>query len=148
MTRATAPEATRDPATSSTEGLVVDSLVRASFLTMAVLSRVAAAHDVSLTQLRVLAILRDRRVMMSELAEYLGLDRSTVSGLVDRAERRVLLQRVAHPDDGRGVQVVITEAGARLAAQGADEVAAGLAASIGRLTPAEGRRLAALLDRL
>jgi hypothetical protein len=53
---------------------VVDSLVLASFTVIALLSRVAAEHDLSLTQLRVLAILRDREPTMAELAGYLGLE--------------------------------------------------------------------------
>ncbi len=60
--------------------------MRTSFAVIAMLTQVAAAHDLSLTQLRVLAILRDREPKMTELADYLGLDRSSVSGLIDRAE--------------------------------------------------------------
>ena len=56
-----------------------------SFEVIAVLSRAAARHDLSLTQLRMLGVLRDREPRMAELADFLGLDRSTVSGLVDRA---------------------------------------------------------------
>ena len=43
---------------------LVDALVRSSFAVMAVLSRIGAEHDLSLTQLRMLGILRDRRVTM------------------------------------------------------------------------------------
>ena len=89
---------------------LIDALVMTSFATMAVLTRVAAEHDLSLTQLRLLAILRDRRLTMSELTGYLGLDKSTVSGLVDRAEKRGLLQRAPNPRDGRSVDVLITRA--------------------------------------
>ena len=71
---------------------VVDSLVLASFTVIALLSRVAAEHDLSLTQVRVLAILRDREPTMAELADYLGLERSSVSGLIDRAVRRGLVR--------------------------------------------------------
>src|SRR6202050_456702 len=92
-----------------------DALVMTSFATMAALNRVAAEHDLSLTQLRVLAILRDRRVRMSELADYLGLDKSTISGLVDRAEKRGLLQREANPADGRATDVFLTAEGMQLA---------------------------------
>jgi DNA-binding MarR family transcriptional regulator len=60
---------------------------------MAVLNRVSADHDLSLTQLRVIAILRDRRLRMGDLADYLGFDKSTITGLVERAEMRGLLQR-------------------------------------------------------
>jgi DNA-binding MarR family transcriptional regulator len=127
---------------------LIDALVRTSFATMAVLNKVAAEHDLSLTQLRVLAILRDRRVQMSELADYLGLDKSTVSGLVDRAEKRGLLRRAANPLDGRGVDVFLTADGTELAARGAAQVARSLSPMTSALTPAEGRRLTALLERM
>src|SRR5579862_5899053 len=67
---------------------LIDALVRSSFAVMAVLNRIGAEHDLSLTQLRMLGILRDRRITMSELGGYLGLDKSTISGLVSRAEKR------------------------------------------------------------
>ena len=127
---------------------LIDALVRASFAVMAVLSRVGAEHDLSLTQLRVLAILRDRRIKMSELADYLGLDKSTISGLVDRAEKRGLFQRAPNPDDGRAVDVFLTAAGAQLADRGADQVARALSPMIGQLTTTETRRLTTLLERI
>ena len=71
----------------------MDSLVQTSFTVVALLSRVAAEHDLSLTQLRVLAILRDRTPTMTELATHLGLERSSVSGLVDRGVRRGIVRR-------------------------------------------------------
>ena len=70
-----------------------DTLVQVSFAVIAVLSRVAAEQDLSLTQLRVLGILRDREPTMAELATYLGLERSTVSGLIDRAVQRGLVRK-------------------------------------------------------
>ena len=127
---------------------LIDALVRMSFATMAVLNRVGAEHDLSLTQLRVLAILRDRRIKMSELADYLGLDKSTISGLVDRAEKRGLLRRAPNAADGRAVDVFLIEDGMRLAETGAGEVAALLAPMTERLGTADARRLAVLLERL
>src|ERR1700683_255643 len=93
---------------------LIDALVRASFAAMAVLTRIGAEHHLPLTQLRVLGILRDRRVKMSELADYLGLDKSTISGLVDRAEKRGLLQRAPNPADGRAVDVFLAADGQEL----------------------------------
>jgi len=127
---------------------LIDALAQASFEAMAVLNRVAAEHELSLTQLRVLAILRDRRVRMSELAEFLGLDKSTISGLVDRAEKRGLLERGPNAADGRAVDVYLTADGARLAEQGTGQAAVALSPMTGRLTTAETRRLTALLERL
>jgi DNA-binding MarR family transcriptional regulator len=127
---------------------LVDALARTGFATMAVLTRLGAEHDLSLTQLRVLAILRDRRVRMSTLADHLGLERSTLSGLVDRAERRNLLQRAPNRTDGRVVDVLLTAEGARLARRLGAEVRRSLAPMTGSLTPAEQRRLRSLLERL
>ena len=61
-----------------------DALAQISFALMAVLTEVAAEYDLSLTQLRVLGILRDREPTMADLATFTGLERSTVSGLVER----------------------------------------------------------------
>jgi DNA-binding MarR family transcriptional regulator len=142
-----APEPAPEPAAASQPELI-DALVRTSFATMAVLNRIAAEHDLSLTQLRVLAILRDRRIKMSELTNFLGLDKSTVSGLVDRAGKRGLLQRAPNPRDGRGVDVFLTAAGAELAERGAVVIAQSLSPMTSALTPAESRRLATLLERM
>jgi DNA-binding MarR family transcriptional regulator len=127
---------------------LVDALVQTSFAVMAVLTKAAADADLSLTQLRVLAILRDRRLRMTTLAEHLGLEKSTMSGLVDRAEKRGLLARAPSAEDGRAVDVFITETGARLADRGAGEVARALAPLTGALSPADQRRLTALLARI
>jgi DNA-binding MarR family transcriptional regulator len=137
-----------NPQAASDESHLIDALVRTSFITTAVLSRVAAEHDISLTQLRVLAILRDRQGKISELAVYLGLDKSTISGLVDRAEKRGLLVRTPNPDDGRSVDVALTPVGIELANRGAAEIKQSLSPMTTTLTPAETRRLTALLERM
>jgi DNA-binding MarR family transcriptional regulator len=131
-----------DPAT------VMDPLVQTSFTVIALLSQVAAAHDLSLTQLRVLAVLRDRQPRMAELASYLGLERSSVSGLIDRAEKRGLVRRAASADDGRAVRISLTPEGHRLAAAGAAEMAALLAPLTAKLPAIDQKRLGALLARL
>lgn len=126
--------------------LVHDALVRVSFEVMGVFTRLGAAHDLSLTQMRVLGILRDRRVRMTELAAYLGLDKSTMSGLVDRAERRGLLARGRNPEDGRVVDVFITPTGTELAERVAEEVGRALAPATDPLEPAQREQLARLLE--
>ena len=127
---------------------LIDALVTTSFATMAVLNRIAAEHDLSLTQIRVLAILRDRRVKMSELANYLGLDKSTITGLVDRAEKRGLLQRAPNPGDGRAVDVMLSAAGTELAERGAAQIERSLSPMTSTLTRADAHRLTALLERM
>jgi DNA-binding MarR family transcriptional regulator len=109
---------------------------------------VAAANDLSLTQLRTLAILRDREPKMAELAAFLGQDKSSVSGLIDRAAKRGLVSRVGSSDDGRAVRVSLTPEGHALAAQLTDAMATLLAPVTGNLPPADQKRLATLLTKL
>jgi DNA-binding MarR family transcriptional regulator len=132
----------------SPEAALTDGLVQTSFAVVAVLTRVAAAHDLSLSQLRILGVLRDRTPTMAELADLLGLDRSTVTGLIDRAAARGLVQRTAHEQDARSFRVALTGAGAELAGRGAAEVADLLQPMTTRLPAPDRRRLATLLSRL
>jgi DNA-binding MarR family transcriptional regulator len=127
---------------------LVDGLVQNAFATMAVLNRICAEHDLSLTLLRVLAILFDRRLRVTALADYLGLDKSSMTGLVTRAERRGLLQRAPNPDDGRAVDVFITPDGATLAERIHGRVERALSPMTDELSPVEQRRLHALLRRM
>ncbi|GAA2312843.1 hypothetical protein GCM10010149_74790 [Nonomuraea roseoviolacea subsp. roseoviolacea] len=125
---------------------VMDVLVRTTFEVAGVLTRIAAEHDLSLTQLRLLGILRDRRARVTELAAYLGLDKSTLSGLIDRAQRRGLLARGKNPQDGRVVEVYMTPAGLELAERVEDDIRRALAPAVGRLDQEQFGPLVSLLD--
>jgi len=127
---------------------LVDALAQSAFLVVGVLTRVAAEHDLSLTQLRVLAILRDRRLRITALADHLGLEKSTLSGLVDRAAARGLLARFPSPTDGRVVEVGLTPEGKALATRGSEQVRGLLSSTVDGLNRAEQRRLRALLEKL
>jgi DNA-binding MarR family transcriptional regulator len=136
------------PALDAAPEDLLGAMVQTSFVTMAILSKVGAEHDLSLTQLRVLAILRDRRLRMSALAGYLGLDKSTMTGLVDRAGRRGLVIRAPNASDGRAVDVLLSPDGAALAARLSEDVARLLAPRIDRLGSGDQRRLQKLLIEL
>ncbi len=127
---------------------LVDALVQSSFLVQGVIRRVATRHDLSVVQLRLLGILRDREPGVLTLARHLELDKSSVTGLVDRAERRGLLERVADPDDGRAVRIRLTKEGRALAKRGAAEVATELEAATADFTDPRRRQLASLLSRI
>ena len=122
-----------------------DSLVQASFTVIAALSRVAAEQDLSLTQLRMLGILRDREPAMAELATYLGLERSTVSGLMDRAVQRGLVRKATDSADGRSVRVSLTAEARRLSTGVIADIGELMAPMTDRLNPGEQKRLSALL---
>ena len=134
----------RDPASFD----VMDSLAQASFTVIALLSRAAAEHDLSLTQLRVLAILRDREPTMAELATHLGLERSSVSGLIDRAVRRGLVRRDTSNEDGRAVRVSLTSDGQRFASLLTEEIGDLITPMTRSLSPADQKRLSMLLNKM
>jgi DNA-binding MarR family transcriptional regulator len=125
---------------------LLDALVQTSFEVIGVVSRIAAENDLSLTQLRMLAILRDREPAMSDLAVHLGVDRSSVSGLVDRAAQRGLVTRVRVAEDRRSSRVALTLAGHRLAATGTSAIFAGIEPLLGSLAPDERAQLTRLLE--
>jgi len=127
---------------------LIDSLVQSSFLVQGILRRVATRHDLSVVQMRLLGILRDREPGILALARHLELDKSSVTGLVDRAVRRDLVERVADPDDGRAVRVRLTKAGRALAARGAEEVGDELLAATANLSEPQRRQLSSLLSRI
>ncbi|GIJ44076.1 MarR family transcriptional regulator [Virgisporangium aliadipatigenens] len=131
-----------------TSDAVVEALVRSSWRVMGVLTRIGAENDLSLTQLRVFGILVDRRLRMTELADYLGLDKSSMSGLVDRAERRGLLARGKNPDDRRAVDVYLTPAGLALMERLLEEGRRALAPATDRLDAKQSAQLVDLLEIL
>lgn len=90
---------------------LIDALVQLSFIVQAILGRLAGEQGLSVTQLRMLAVLDDREIGMRQLAGILELEKSSVTGLVDRAERRGLVHRVAVPGNRRAVHVTVTADG-------------------------------------
>lgn len=133
-------------ASERSDSALLDALVQSAFDVIGIVSTVATAHELSLTQLRVLAILRDRTPAMSELASYLGLDRSTVTGLIDRAVGRGLVERIANEADKRSSRIALTPKGKLLAEAGAREIASGLAPSLDGMSADARPQLTTLLQ--
>jgi DNA-binding MarR family transcriptional regulator len=127
---------------------LLDGLVQLSFAIQGALGRVAEAHDLSLVQVRLLGILRDREPGMLEVATFLDLDKSSVTGLVDRAERRGLVRRASTPDDGRAVRVTLTERGRELTQKFVKQVERELSALVEGLSEADRKRLSTLASQI
>jgi DNA-binding MarR family transcriptional regulator len=126
----------------------VDGLAQLSVVVQRLLERRAAEHDLSIIQSRLLGVLRDRKPTMQELAKLLGLDKSSVTGLVERAERRGLVARAASPADGRAVLVSLTRQGRSLIARASAESEADVSALLERLPKSDRRALSGLVSRL
>ncbi|HEY1821874.1 MAG TPA: MarR family transcriptional regulator [Trebonia sp.] len=126
----------------------VDGLAQLSFTITGMLERRAAAHNLSLPATRLLGVLRDREPTMNELARLLDLDKSSATGLVDRAERRGLVARVPSPSDRRAVLVKLTDEGRILVSTAADLFAADVTAMLGQLPARDRATLSRLVSKL
>ncbi|SEN51180.1 MarR family winged helix-turn-helix transcriptional regulator [Paenibacillus sp. OV219] len=129
---------------------IVDSLAQLSFLVHGILGRVGAEADLSIIQIRLLGILRDREPSMQQLAQHLALDKSSITGLIDRAAKRGLVERIPSPTDKRGFLVRVTDAGRKLIDGGGDEIIRQLNAAVtaAGLSNAEQAQFAALATRI
>jgi DNA-binding MarR family transcriptional regulator len=122
---------------------LVDALAQLTFAVQGALGRIAAAHDLSIVQVRLLGILRDRTPTINDLASFLQLDKSSVTGLVDRAQERGLVRRTPCELDRRSVQVVITAVGQELVGQATAAFEAEIAVLVADLSATQRTRLSA-----
>ena len=137
-----------DPAPPSPQLDPVDGLAQLAFVVMGLLERRAAEHDLSIPATRLLGVLRDREPTMNELARILGLDKSSVTGLVERAERRGLVERAPSPADRRAVLVRLTGEGRTLVSAAAGLFSADVTALLGHLPARDRAALSRLVSRL
>jgi DNA-binding MarR family transcriptional regulator len=127
---------------------LVDALAQLTFAVQGRLGRIAATHGLSIVQTRLLGILRDRQPTINELAGFLQLDKSSITGLVDRAEERGLVRRVASTLDGRSVHVRITAAGRALLERETATFEEEIAVLVSDLSPSERSRLSFLASQV
>lgn len=107
---------------------------------------------ISVPQWRTLALLgRAPGSSLSDVAEHLGVSRSTASVLVDRLVRRGLVERQRHPQERRRVRLSLTARGEALLARARAHTRARLVQRLAGATPSHLACLAeglALLRRL
>jgi DNA-binding MarR family transcriptional regulator len=123
-------------------------LAQLSFLVHGTLERLAAEHGLSIIQARLLGVLRDRAPTMKELGTLLGLDKSSTSGLVDRAEARGLVARVPSQTDRRAVLVNLSDEGRSLVSDVAARFETEIDVVLHRLKPRDREALSRLVSRL
>ena len=105
-------------------------------------------HGLTPVQAELLCVLASGRTQMSELGHILDIEKSSLSGLVDRAERRGLVRRAQHSEDRRCYQVELTPSGARIALACHEEVTRRLEALTSDLPAPDRRRLASGMAQL
>jgi len=102
----------------------------------------------TLSQLRVLHLVRDHPASCGQIAEHLGITASTATALIDRLVRRGLLQRRPHPGDRRVTDLALSETARGLLPEAAARKGGEIRAAVEELAPVDRDQLAALLDRV
>jgi DNA-binding MarR family transcriptional regulator len=129
------------PQRSEAIDLVASNLLgRAARLTRLLMR--SGAHNVSRTEVGVLATLADGPRRITQLAMTEALAQPTVTQLVDKLEGRGLVTRARSDDDGRVVLVAITDAGRATLEEVRTEIRANMRAALVDLPDAELTELA------
>jgi DNA-binding MarR family transcriptional regulator len=106
-------------------------------------------EPMSISEAHAIGELRDcGSLTQRELAQRLRLQKSTVSRLIDELERRRLVRRTSHPDDGRSVLIDLTSMGRRRAERLAEARQALFSRLLAEIAPAERRAVVRSLARL
>ncbi|TDO35247.1 DNA-binding MarR family transcriptional regulator [Kribbella sp. VKM Ac-2527] len=131
------------------EGLgAASGLVRLTFMVQNLYAEVGRGCDLTVAQAQMLCSIADRCVGMAELSATLGLEKSSLTGLVDRAEHRGLVVREADPADRRAVRVCLTKAGTAALNRFHAEVTERLDQLVDQLPAAERDRFTRTLRRI
>jgi DNA-binding MarR family transcriptional regulator len=88
-----------------------NNLVWLSVLVQRRYAQICADHDLTAVQATLLCAIKDQPRGMGELAQLLGVAKNALSGLVDRIERRGLVQRETLQRDRRAVTLSTTARG-------------------------------------
>jgi DNA-binding MarR family transcriptional regulator len=124
------------------------ALVRTAFLVDAVYAGTVRDFDLTVQQAHLVCVLMARPYGMFELAKTLNLAKSSISGLVDRCEKRDLVRREADPGDGRAFRVALTSKGAQLAEEFHDATTQRVADLLLSLSEPERETLIGLLTKV
>jgi len=129
-----------------------ESLFRAQVAVMRRLQSGPAFRDLAVNEYDVLFTLSrcpSGWLRLNELNDNVLLSQSSLSRLVDRLEKRGLVERMPAPDDGRGVLLKLTEEGAAMQKEIGREHVRDIAELVApALTAAEQRELLRLTEKL
>jgi DNA-binding MarR family transcriptional regulator len=123
-------------------------LLRLSFLVQRGYLEVSREHGLTPQQAQLLCMLLGGPVGMADLGGWLHLGKSSLTGLVDRVERRGLVTRVRDARDRRAWQVALTDEGTRLASCFHDHVSKNLAALTDGLCTTDRHQLMSTINQI
>jgi DNA-binding MarR family transcriptional regulator len=92
-----------------------DGLIQFCRLVQGIYARTSERHDLTPVQAKLICVLAFGPRGMAELAQCFGVEKATLTGLVDRAEQRGLVRRSPVLGDRRALHVTLTDTGRRAA---------------------------------
>lgn len=131
-----------------TERPLFTSLARATLLLESLQQECLEPIGLTFVEYSVLRVLNDGSLSLSRLAEAAVRTTGGMTKIVDRLERRGLVERVADPADRRGVLVGLTEDGQEISTKASDAYSVGRDRILARLDTTERRAIESGLDRL
>jgi DNA-binding MarR family transcriptional regulator len=127
---------------------IADALVQLSHLVQYVFADVSREHDLTPQQTQLLCRLTAGPIGMTELSRSLHLEKSSLTGLVDRVERRGLVARTPDPNDRRAFQIALTGRGRRLANESHRDITDRLRILAAALPAADRNQVASAIGRI
>jgi DNA-binding MarR family transcriptional regulator len=115
------------------------------FVVQRIFGDVSRRYGLTPQHAQLLGVLARGPVGMAELGEALNLEKSSLSGLIDRAEARALVVRIRDLNDRRTCRVSLTRSGTDLAVRFRDDVSDELNALAADLSEAMRQRLTATI---
>lgn len=127
---------------------IADALVRLTHLVQHEFADGSRRNGITPQQAQLLCLLIDGRVRMTQLSRLLHLEKSSLTGLVDRTAQRGLVERVADSSDRRACQIRLTRQGRQVANKVHDEIAGRLEQLARSLPLSERSQLGASVGQL
>jgi DNA-binding MarR family transcriptional regulator len=110
--------------TTARDQELASALVQAMHLLQDLHAETSRPLGLTPQQAHLLCVLLGAPLGMTELSRILSIERSSLTSMVDRLERRDLVARIANPVDRRACQIELTPAGRALAHDAHDAVVA------------------------
>lgn len=113
--------------------------------------RILKEFGISIPQLLCLGFLRTKQNYLSthkELTEYLSLNSSTVTGIINRLEKKGYIARLPKQDDKRVTYLALTSSGSKVLEKTPDLLHEKLSRGLAKLPPHEVQQLKASLSLL
>ncbi|MEV4893249.1 MarR family transcriptional regulator [Nonomuraea sp. NPDC055795] len=125
------------------------ALVGLSHHVLHMFNDIGRGHDLTAQQTElVCAVIVRERVRMSDLGKIMHLEKSNLSGLVDRTEKRGLIVRRRDPGDRRVTYVELTDEGRQVAVSTHCEVTRRLNQLVAQIPAEDQRSLTVVVEKI